>query len=114
MTCTPITLTGTRTNPDGSPANGQVTFQLTQQMINGTEVVPASTIQAQILNGSLLAMNGLALTLLANDDAATTPSGSAYFVTEKLVGQKPLTYSINVPSAAPGQTIDLSAIVDFA
>jgi hypothetical protein len=106
MPFTPITVTKSWENPDGSEATGSVTFTLSSQMTDTStgESVAVETITATLAAGSI------SQTLLANDDETTIPPGTTYTVVETIDGGATLTYPITVPSAAAGGTATLASL----
>lgn len=87
---TEVVVTGSYTTETGAPAQGTLTFTLTQPMANGVSV-PPSPITAT-LGGS----GDFTVLLLANDDAGTVPQGVRYGVTEQITGAQPRDYFIVV------------------
>lgn len=108
MAFTLITVTCTYRTADGNAASGTVKFTPSNPMVNGVMTV-ASPIQM-----ALDRLGKLSITVAANDDPATTPTGSYYTVTEALSGQTPRTYNVIIPYAASGGTVDLSTLTTIA
>lgn len=108
MAFTSITVTHTFDDA-GTTAVGSVTFQLTTTMHNGTQSHQAGeTIEASLTAGAL------SQALPATDDAGTTSLGAPLWaVTLRFTGEQARneTYFINVPSAAPGGTVDLGTLL---
>ena len=113
MTLSQIVITGTFLAPDGSPASGTVCATLSDEIVNGVDVIAPSPI-CGVLNstGQLVTQGGLPFKLYANDDPASLPPGSTY----SFVFQIPdlTAFSAVVPHGAPGATIDLSALIPAA
>jgi hypothetical protein len=100
---TPITVTFTFLNSDNSPANGTVSFRLTNPITDRTDVI-VGDLQLVTLDA-----NGYgSITLPANDDSTTFPVGTGYIVTEKIQNASPRTYNVILNHTQPGGTIDLS------
>jgi hypothetical protein len=113
MAFTPITITFTDDRPDSGAGSGKVTATLSEAIQNGTEVIDPTPIVG-ILNasGQLKDNTGLnPFTLVANDDAGTTPAGSTYLFVIQLDSAPLREGSAVVPHAAAGGTIDLSVLV---
>ena len=100
------TISHTFTNPDGTPAAGSLTFQLTQRMTNGTTSVFPSEITAN-LNSS----GQLSVELTANNDTGTIPTTAQWVVTIRLQGYSYSTeqYVITVPTG--GGSVDLGTLL---
>lgn len=108
MAFTPITVT--HTFDDGATtAAGTVTFQLTATMTNGTQSHQVGeTIEASLTAGVLSQV------LPATDDVGTIALGRPMWIaTIRLTGEQARneTYFVNVPSAAPGGTVDLFTLI---
>ena len=72
MAFTPIIVTGTYALPDGTAGQGTVTFTPSAIMEQTGEIVSTATLPATLdLTGHF------SITLLANDDTATVPAGTA-------------------------------------
>jgi hypothetical protein len=106
MAVTIITVTARYANPDGTAASGTVKFKLSKPFANASTIYHGQTLAAT-LNGS----GQISQSLAANDDAGTAPANTTYTVTEALVDTPEREYQISVPHAAPGGTIDLSALM---
>ena len=105
MSFTWIEVTFTYRNTDDSPAAGTLTFQLTNPITDGTDIVvmdPQLVVLDENGSGSIL--------LPANDDSTTIPIGTGYVVTEKIRETSPRTYSVIIPYDADGGTVDLSSL----
>jgi len=108
-------VTATYLAPDGTPsaglapAAGRVTFQLSAELQDSTdeEFVVAPTIP---LSATLNSSGQISIVLIANDDTTTQPIGSTWTVTESITGAPSRTYSVSIPAASPGGTVDLSAL----
>lgn len=108
MSFTNITVTGNYKNPNGSAATGTVTFLLSAQMENGGVIVEPEPVVATLVSGALSQV------LPATDDAGTLPTNARYMVIEQTSGSANREYSIPVPSASPGATVDLSTLMPDA
>jgi hypothetical protein len=110
MTATPISVQGTFVNPNGYPAVGTVSFQLSAPISNGGTNVSDAVVSGVLDNsGRLLAQSYWPLEVAANDDAATTPAGTIYTITQRLSGQALVEFRAVVPSAST--TTDATAAV---
>jgi hypothetical protein len=87
---TEVVVTGSYTTENGQPAQGTLTFTLSQPMANGM-TVPPSPITVTLREDGSFTVN-----LLANDDAATVPQGVRYGVTEQINGAQPRDYFVVV------------------
>lgn len=108
MGLTVITVTGRYENADGTPAAGQVEFQLAEPLLDSTGhvIVPRTTFPAPLDD-----TGAFSVALFATDDTTSSPTGDTYRVTERIVGSgTPNTYSVQIPHSAPGATVDLSTI----
>jgi hypothetical protein len=108
MAFTTIALTGTFLQADNSTAaTGNVTFiaSTTMQDSSNNQII-APTLSTGTLNGS----GSISVNLTATDDSTTQPSGVTYEVTENIDGAGQNKYSIEVPSASTGATLDLADI----
>jgi hypothetical protein len=121
---TPVTITGTFTNPDGSPTSGAIMFQLVDASGNPSGMVDSVTgqmvvpmVAAGIVHNGKLLWNApggggyLPLVLLANDNATTLPTGTMYQVTENLAvppSEQVAPWQLIVHSAVLNATIDVS------
>jgi hypothetical protein len=106
---TGVTVTGTYTELDGSPAIGNVTFaaQVTGALLDSTAdiiVLPDDLTITLDANGSL------SVILLATDDPSVSPQGFTYLVTEH-IGRAMRSYSIPVPLGPP---LDLRSVAPVA
>lgn len=110
MAFTTRTVTHQFNNADGTAASGTIVFTLTGRMTNGSiSMMPSSKVTAT-LNGS----GQLSVSLEANDDAATTPTGVLWQVTIEVAGSaRTEQYFVNVPSAGSGN-VDLMSLVPQA
>lgn len=100
MAFTYVTITHTFETAADLAAAGQVDFQPVSPMHNGITVV-ARKITAQLTGAGLLSQ-----LLAANTDPGTLPTGTVYQVTERISGQSPFTYYVQVPHDR-GSTLDL-------
>jgi hypothetical protein len=108
MAFTMVTITSSLDDPEGNPANGTATVKLTETLVNGTEVVPAGSVQAVITNGQLLKPDGQgAFELAATDDVGTQPEGAEYEWVILLDGNaEPIAFTEPLPHSP--STVDLS------
>ncbi len=93
-------------NSDGSFAEGVVTFQLSESITNGPVTIVPSDLPTATLDGT----GSFTISLAANDDPDTFPSGSSWIVTTQLVGARSESYSITIPSAGSGD-VDLGDLL---
>lgn len=106
MGFTPITLTNTYVTPALAVAQGQVSLSLFTAMTDGD----ATTIGTGATTVAQLAADGtLTVTVAANDDPDTTPTGDVYLVAELINGVSNR-YYVSVPFDAEGGTVSLSAL----
>lgn len=105
MTFTQITVTRDYDRPDGTDPAGFVLFQPTSPMVNDGVTVVATAQRADLDIDGLISID-----LAANTDPDTTPTGTAYYVTERIVGQDVRSYYVVIPHDAPGGTVDLSEL----
>lgn len=113
MAFTQITITGSFDRPDGQPAQGTITATLSARMVNGTEVIEPTPISGQLdAAGALKDDSGeQRFTLAANDDSATTPTGTVYRFVLELDSGPIDPFEASVPSAAPAGTIDITELM---
>ena len=103
---TQVTVTGTYTNRDGTPASGWITFESRQRVIIGGQVIVPKTITVK-LDGT----GSFSESIPATNDPDLSVTGWAYLVTEHLDeggGRPPFLLevpytsgSINLCTAAP-------------
>jgi hypothetical protein len=106
MSATLIAVTGKYANADGTAAVGTVTFVLSEPIAN-SDVIYHQLPQTNTLSGT----GAFSQTLVANDDSATSPTGSFYTVTENISDAPQRVYSIVVASASPHGTVDISTLM---
>lgn len=111
MALTVVTITGTFEVPSGGdPINVKLTAWLNKAFQNGTKVIePEPIVGVANSSGQLVADDGESpFTLVANDDAASTPPGSFYsFLIE--VDNAPVR-SFNAVVGHATSPIDLTAL----
>lgn len=101
MSFTVRTVVATFNDADGSPSQGEVTFDLTDEMMNdGTIAVPGQEIAAALDD-----TGSISVSLTANDDTDTVPTGVQWRVTLRISNADPMTYSVTVPSAGSGSVM---------
>lgn len=105
MTFTQITVTRDYDNPDGTDPAGYVLFQPTSPMVNDGVTVVATVKRADLDVDGLISID-----LAANTDPDTTPTGTAYYVTERITGQDVRSYYVVIPHDAAGGKVDLSEL----
>jgi hypothetical protein len=107
---TQVTVHGSRTNPDDSPAAGRIVFTPTAAMrttAGATETVIAATTTV------VLDEEGeFSVSLAATDDPDTIPLGVTYEVTEYLLGQDHRRYWLPIPHGSTSLDLDVAAIVE--
>src|ERR1051325_5257671 len=103
MAFTPVTVSATFINPDGSTPTGSVTFIASSAMGNGTQIVSAQPRIMTLSNGSG------SIVLEATDDVGTNPTGVTYTVIEAISGSRDRQYSVALPKAAT--SVNLAALV---
>jgi hypothetical protein len=104
---TRVTLTRTYQDADGAAAMGMVRLTPTSPMVNGLTII-AAAVDATLNDAGVATWTNLA----ANTDPDTIPTGSAYWVEERIVGQAARKYVVRIPHDA-GSTVDLSTLDVF-
>lgn len=106
-----VTITGTFTTGDGSPAQGEIVATLSEPIINGPEILEPIGIRG-ILDATGMLESPLhgPYMLAANDDPETTPSGSTYEFVIELDGEPPRTFNAVIPYTALDGVIDISEL----
>jgi hypothetical protein len=101
VTATPISIQGTFAgSPDRTPS-GQITFKLTDAIYNGATSYPQAPQSAMLdASGRIIDPSGYAFQVVANDDAGTSPVGTAYVVTARITGQLVDEFTVVVSEAA--------------
>jgi hypothetical protein len=89
---TPISVHGTLRDPAGHLAEGQVEFEMLQQLRDGETCVSAAVVFAPVRNGALTPT-----TLYATNNPGVLPAGARYQVTERLIGLAPVVRPLRVP-----------------
>jgi hypothetical protein len=122
VTATPISVQGQfSASPDRVPA-GQISFKLTDTLINGATMYPATPISGTLdALGRLVDPSGYPLIVPANDDSASLPAGTAYTVTARISGQQVSEFTVVVSATATAtdtvtltsgsQTVVLGALI---
>lgn len=108
MAFTQVDITQDFTLADGTEPSGTVTFTPTAPMFNTTVVVPMTPAVARLAGGT----GTINLTLVANTDPSTAPSGAAYKVDEVINGVK-RTYHIQIPHDQ-GSSLSLYSLAQVA
>ena len=103
MAFSSVTITGTYETPDGNPADGEVVFEPTTAMRNGSTIVSGSQ-RYRLVNGQFPVGSVVA----ATSDPGTSPAGASYRVTEFIEGAR-REYYIEVPSSPT--VLDLGSVV---
>lgn len=105
MAFTPVVVSGTYVQPDGSAATGSITFQLNKVMRQ------ASTHQlaTQVPVVATLSGGAFSVSLFATTDPGTDVQNALYNVVEDLSRGPRRSYSLAIPYA--GGPIDLASIV---
>lgn len=103
-----VRVSGTYTNPDGSPAVGQISVQLSEVL-----AVPGGGLMIAPLPAALLLdpTGSFAQTLFANDDSCTLPAGSFYNVNQQITGAPASAAAIVVPHSAPSGQINILSLL---
>ena len=91
-------------NPDGSMAQGAITFLLSAAMSNNGMLVEPNPIVATLVGGTF------SVTLPATDDPNTLPQSAQYVIVEQTTGSANREYSVNLPSNAQGGLVDYTAL----
>lgn len=103
-TFTHVTVTRDYDLATGEAPTGVVYFTLSAWLENGgVTLVPAA------VPAALDSLGQIAVSLAANDDAATTPVDSYYTVREAILGQAIRSYRVSVPHNV-GPTVDLATL----
>lgn len=106
MAFTYVTVTHTYRTAADVAAPGQVDFRPIVPMHNGPTVISAK------VTATLSGAGGLSVLLAANTDPDTTPTGVTYEVTERITGQTPLVYYLQVPHDQ-GSSLDLRTLAGW-
>lgn len=102
MALTPITVTASYKNPDGSPAAGVVSFTPTASLVQaGVGIVTVAPKAVFVLFGAM------SVVLYADDDSGTVPTGQGYNVIENF-GPEVVEYSITLSHLTT--PVDLSTL----
>jgi|ERR1035437_276793 hypothetical protein len=94
---------------DGTIPTGTVTFSLSCDISDGVSLFYTLDSCVRTLDGEGCCPP---ISIPANDDPTTRPSGSYYIVTEDINGNT-RTYFVVVPHTAPGGTISLAALAPY-
>lgn len=105
MTFSTVTIAETYQAPGGGAAAGTVTFILSFPMSNAGVTIDTAPVSVT-LDGT----GAISVVLEANDDAGTSPAGTSWTVIEQISGASRAEYTIVVPSASAGQTVQLSEL----
>jgi hypothetical protein len=103
-----ITLTGSYVNADSSYASGSLDFAPASFLVDaaGKQIIAPSMISVSLNN-----LGHFSVALPATDDPDINPTGWTYTVTERISGAPIRQFSMSLPSASAGSTLDMSAIV---
>lgn len=104
MSFTYRTITHAFLDADSSASVGEVTFDLTGPMTNGGTTIEPGEVTAPLVAGAL------SVSLAANDDTGTVPTGQQWVTTLRFQGEDPISYLITVPSVGSG-AIDLGSLL---
>ena len=105
MAFSTCTITHSFSNPDGTPASGTLTFQLSKRMTNGTSTIVPGELTATLDSNGLLSQP-----LTANNDPGTVPGDAEWLVTFRILGaSSDGPYGITVP--AGGGSVDLGSLL---
>jgi hypothetical protein len=111
-----ITITGQFDGPDGQPAQGTVTAELSVGLTNGTEIVEIDPVEGCLDSNGRLVLNvespseDAPFVLAANDDVGTTPTGSHYRFLIDLDNAPVRSFFATVSRSAVGHTVDLTEL----
>lgn len=107
---TPITVTGTYLAADGTARAGTVSFVPSIPAADPTDkaILPLYPTTVTLVNGMF------SVILAATDDPQWAAPGWTYEVTEKITGAVARVYSIEVPAASAGGTLDLASAAPVA
>jgi hypothetical protein len=110
MSLTYVTITGTFKSPDGYAAHGWINFELFETLVNGALSIEPKVVRGIINDaGLLVSSSGGSLQLAANDDAATVPQGTYYWVTKQIAGAPEKAFGVIIQHAwAP--SVDFSIL----
>ena len=95
MSFTQVTVTGSFETPDGEPALGTVTAELSEPIKNAGTWVGDAKVVRSLVKGEIADLH-----LVANDDPGTTPEGSFYTFTVALDGTANRVYTGSLPSGS--------------
>ncbi len=97
---TPIAIEGLVLDSDGAPATGAICLTPTTSTTNGSSIYDVQPVCGAFdADGRITGQSGEALTVLASDDAGTTPVVT-YIIALTVTGQPQSTFRAQVPSAS--------------
>lgn len=107
MPFTTVVVSHSWQNADSTPSSGNVTFQLSKSITNGSlTLVPNHVVV------TLNASGAISQPLVSNIDAGTIPLDSFWTVTERIMGAGERQYHVQLPSASAGAlTVDLGSVM---
>lgn len=105
-TITTVTVTGAYLTPDGEAAKGSVSFAPSITAASAGVIMPVAAYVVELDENGEISVD-----LAATDDPSWEAAGFTYLVTERIAGARPRSYSISVPAASPGGTLDLATVV---
>ena len=98
---TPVTVTGTWTNPDATAASGKVYATLSEALTNdGTTTAALAVCGVLDETGALMDRDGGPFELNATDDPGTTPEDAFYTFSVRIDGQDLLEFNAALPHAS--------------
>lgn len=103
MPFTTVTVTGHLEREDRVPAEGTVTFTLSGDLRNGSQVIAATPIQVVLDDTGAFSVG-----LVATDDAGTLPVGAQYTIQTKVAGERTQTHT--VPLSHLTSPVDITAL----
>lgn len=104
MAFTTVTITRDYDLATGASPSGRVVFTPSDWLVNSGVVVAAPGIATPLDPDGKISVS-----LVANTDPATAPTGSYYTVREEILGQPRRSYRVRIPHDA-GSAIDLSTL----
>ncbi len=116
MAFTLVTITADELRPDGQPASGTLIATLSEQLVNGAEIVEPTPITGILQAGALTDDSAtLPFQLEAVDDVGTSPTGAVYVFVLELDNAPLVTFTAAVSHTASlvggVPTVDLSVLM---
>lgn len=97
---TPVTITGTYENPDGTSANGTITATLSSPLRNGVDQVTVMAFTGVVHDGQFVRdLSDAPFIAYATDDEGTVPTDATYAFVILLDDQSPRGFTCVLPHA---------------